>query len=248
LLHYSYPSLFAPTETLTGECSTARSRSVNKNNILAVITNIKYYGEITRRGSNAKFTQTNTTGNCHGRFPHGCAVNAAAVIILEDCGNGGVNCATGITGLSAIGSIWDIDFVLGDYTNATALGNNAAAFDTAIDAALNGSVAEWIIAPASAAENSYSVLNAFIRGGPGTPPFNITTPVYVSGFKSRYACVIDSPGCTPQWHGLADSSLPTDEKYWVVATEVAPVPIPAAVWLFGSGVLGLVGMARRKAA
>lgn len=27
---------------------------------------------------------------------------------------------------------------------------------------------------------------------------------------------------------------------------VAPVPIPAAVWLFGSGLLGLVGIARRK--
>ena len=28
----------------------------------------------------------------------------------------------------------------------------------------------------------------------------------------------------------------------------SPVPIPAAVWLFGSGLLGLVGMARRKKA
>jgi len=28
--------------------------------------------------------------------------------------------------------------------------------------------------------------------------------------------------------------------------EVAPVPIPAAVWLFGSGVIGLVGFARPK--
>lgn len=30
-------------------------------------------------------------------------------------------------------------------------------------------------------------------------------------------------------------------------TEVAAVPVPAAVWLFGSGLLGLVGVARRKA-
>ena len=32
------------------------------------------------------------------------------------------------------------------------------------------------------------------------------------------------------------------------ATTVAAVPVPAAVWLFGSGLLGLVGVARRKKA
>lgn len=32
----------------------------------------------------------------------------------------------------------------------------------------------------------------------------------------------------------------------VSSMEFAPVPIPAAVWLFGSGLLGLIGMARRK--
>lgn len=30
--------------------------------------------------------------------------------------------------------------------------------------------------------------------------------------------------------------------------QMSPVPVPAAVWLFGSGLLGLVGIARRKAA
>jgi len=31
-------------------------------------------------------------------------------------------------------------------------------------------------------------------------------------------------------------------------SSVAAVPVPAAVWLFGSGLLGLVGLARRKTA
>ena len=31
-------------------------------------------------------------------------------------------------------------------------------------------------------------------------------------------------------------------------TETSAVPIPAAAWLLGSGLLGLIGMARRKAA
>jgi hypothetical protein len=33
-----------------------------------------------------------------------------------------------------------------------------------------------------------------------------------------------------------------------ITTLIAPVPIPAAVWLFGSGLLGLVGISWRKKA
>jgi len=29
-------------------------------------------------------------------------------------------------------------------------------------------------------------------------------------------------------------------------TNISSVPVPAAVWLFGSGLLGLIGVARRK--
>jgi uncharacterized protein YkwD len=39
------------------------------------------------------------------------------------------------------------------------------------------------------------------------------------------------------------------DNYWTVdfgADDVSAVPVPAAIWLFGSGFLGLVGVARRK--
>ena len=39
-----------------------------------------------------------------------------------------------------------------------------------------------------------------------------------------------------------------DESSYGRVTRVAPVPLPAAVWLFGAGLLGLVGVARRKKA
>lgn len=46
----------------------------------------------------------------------------------------------------------------------------------------------------------------------------------------------------------ADSKL-NNSYAWAVRTgDVAAVPVPAAAWLFGSGLLGLIGVARRKAA
>lgn len=42
--------------------------------------------------------------------------------------------------------------------------------------------------------------------------------------------------------GIADESWGLDN----VKVAVSPVPVPAAVWLFGSGLLGLIGVARRN--
>ena len=35
-------------------------------------------------------------------------------------------------------------------------------------------------------------------------------------------------------------------SYSMTVSSVSPVPVPAAAWLFGSGILGLAGIARRK--
>ncbi len=43
-----------------------------------------------------------------------------------------------------------------------------------------------------------------------------------------------------------DVELARGNSGFALAGSLAPVPVPAAVWLFGSGLLGLVGVARRK--
>jgi hypothetical protein len=52
------------------------------------------------------------------------------------------------------------------------------------------------------------------------------------------------------FHGgyqTTNSKGATDTYAWAVyAGDVGAVPIPAALWLFGSGLLGLIGLARRK--
>ncbi len=42
--------------------------------------------------------------------------------------------------------------------------------------------------------------------------------------------------------------LNSSRSAYTSSTVVSAVPVPAAVWLFGSGLLGLIGVARRKRA
>lgn len=44
------------------------------------------------------------------------------------------------------------------------------------------------------------------------------------------------------------NTLSKSSSYTLHISQVSPVPVPAAVWLFGSGLIGLVGVARRKKA
>lgn len=51
------------------------------------------------------------------------------------------------------------------------------------------------------------------------------------------------------WEDLIADNADFDFNDMVLMVEsVQPVPVPAAVWLFGSGLLGLIGIARRKRA
>jgi hypothetical protein len=47
--------------------------------------------------------------------------------------------------------------------------------------------------------------------------------------------------------GTARGITPSEDGF-ETSIDVNSVPIPAAVWLFGSGLLGLIGVARRKKA
>ncbi|MGD2138555.1 MAG: VPLPA-CTERM sorting domain-containing protein, partial [Gammaproteobacteria bacterium] len=44
----------------------------------------------------------------------------------------------------------------------------------------------------------------------------------------------------------SDPSFLNITGYWDTSSYTAAVPIPAAVWLFGSGLLGLAGIAGKK--
>lgn len=50
------------------------------------------------------------------------------------------------------------------------------------------------------------------------------------------------------WHLSSNAISEAYERRGSALVRNSAVPVPAAVWLFGSGILGLIGLARRKAA
>ena len=69
--------------------------------------------------------------------------------------------------------------------------------------------------------------------------------------QTMVECINLSINCVPHnfdgYRGTGNPVLEAEVNNWLVAN--APiVPIPAAVWLFGSGLIGLIGVARRKKA
>ena len=78
-----------------------------------------------------------------------------------------------------------------------------------------------------------------LRGTPYLPGIS-----WYSGFHSS--------STFPHWTFFGKPGRATDihisTDFWTYSSAPVTVPIPAAVWLFGSGLLGLIGMARRKKA
>ena len=67
-----------------------------------------------------------------------------------------------------------------------------------------------------------------------------------SGWDSLTPIAMNSSGQIVGWGRLTDP--PPGNPLDSFAFLMNPIPVPAAVWLFGSGLLGLIGIARRKVA
>lgn len=86
----------------------------------------------------------------------------------------------------------------------------------------------------------YASGNPFITlSAGGLTAFDFAANVGTMGYLTSFELNVDAE----------DDSLNFVNATWTGIT-ITPtaVPVPAAVWLFGSGLLGLVGVARRKAA
>jgi len=76
-------------------------------------------------------------------------------------------------------------------------------------------------------------------------PFGYISGTSISGSATKNGSSFVSLGFTP---GSYVSTFSNGSNTDSITVNIGAVPVPAAVWLFGSGLLGLVGIARRKKA
>lgn len=160
----------------------------------------------------------NTSG---GTFALRDAANGAGMSgTLDDAGNMTFD-ATGRTGIAA--------------TFAALLGEQPWNLDTAAAGDGTGTQDIWTtgtqIANAAGASEAFSLTGVPVTGSDAT------------GFSGQ---LIAAGNIGTDWGFFADTQY--SERYQLDIVNTSVIPVPAAVWLFGSGLLGLVGVARRRKA
>jgi len=88
-------------------------------------------------------------------------------------------------------------------------------------------------------------LSGFSLAGLAGPGFNFASLDFVAIPPPGTTDVIVSASLFGDWQDLAGQAVIVD-TFNSATVNVSAVPVPAAVWLFGSGLIGLVGIARRR--
>lgn len=112
----------------------------------------------------------------------------------------------------------------------------------------NGSqiISDWRLPTSTEAQNLLTQLGT---GFGALPPFSWIPPFYwTSNLTSATNVDVARPlSGTVENFTLMNGSIPRYSNVWAVTSgNVAAVPVPAAAWLFGSALAGLMGAAKRK--
>ncbi len=173
----------------------------------------------------------------------------AAVVEYGNCGGGCVSGLDGISGLSV-----DIGFGDRSYDMFISWGQS---FNSAVGAGTLDPMPLVLPSDQSGAYRAITKIDSLLRSSNYADtaqhtPIELYLPfgTIVGNFSNKYwvtlrdatsvGAVFDDRSGQGSQH-LASFLYPS-----VIFTEVSAVPIPAAVWLFGSGLIGLLGVARRK--
>ena len=160
---------------------------------------------------------------------------------------------TGVNGVEVLGGTWGVTFHDGSFDAVDNLyGLSTPFFTPAESEALTNALAADMSALAGVLdpEDVYGCSNFNVSCAIVTP-YTFTTfgGDLVDDMRVTGYAVTVTPTNSISGINTATATRDVDYDSILYATwEVSAVPIPAAVWLFGSGLLGLIGVARRKKA
>jgi len=158
----------------------------------------------------------------------------------------------GVNGVEALGEIWDVTFRGDTFDNVDAVyGISQPFFTSAESEALTIALAAdmSVLAGGLDPEDVNGCSNFNVSCVIVTPYTFITfvgdsaTDLRVKGFSVEVTPSSTITGGTTETTAKRDIDF---DNISYAVWEVSAVPVPAAVWLFGSGLIGLVGLARRK--
>lgn len=113
-------------------------------------------------------------------------------------------------------------------------------------------ISDWRLPTTSEAQGLITQLNQLGTGRTGAaPPFEYIPPFFwtstlTSDTNVNFSNMLTGAVVNRTLFDSAAGRPAYSNVMAVVSGNVAPVPVPAAVWLFGSGVAGLIGLARRR--
>ncbi|MGE0470661.1 MAG: hypothetical protein AB7L09_19020 [Nitrospira sp.] len=113
-------------------------------------------------------------------------------------------------------------------------------------------VSDWRLPTSAEAQNLITQLNQLGTGRTGAaPPFEYIPPFFwtstlTSETNVNFSNMLSGTIANRTLFDAAAGRPAYSNVLAVASGNVAPVPLPAAVWLFGSGMAGIIGWARRQ--
>lgn len=166
-------------------------------------------------------------------------LNASAATITTN----GAGEVTGISALSVGGDFYNLSFVGFGESYGTVFGGS-------LDVNSEEEASD-IVAAAVIVLNDSSVLNTSIAGNPVTSISEDTNLLLPFALDSGKVRLFELDWAEPlRWRPQPVGPFPVNPTDFLPDTawiRVSPVPLPAAAWLFGSALFGLVAVKRKKA-